>query len=271
MASKVLSMKFERVYPARQPAEDDIISEQSHAAFPCPSNRIGSFAAWRFARGGRGPGWLLAHSLRVAAAAGLHLFHRVPCRDSAARAADRAPRITASRSLPAPSHRPFRLAHRRISQSSDRLLARHFRSRFARRRVERRGAVAAGPARLRECDHHADPVDALHVDRECRPALVRLRMGNSTSRNWLPQRLSLSAARWPVISAPRAASRCPVAFSLAHLSHHARRGTHQAARRPVLARPDLPLLPLRDAANSESAKLVAALPAALVPQVRRLV
>ena len=43
-----------------------------------------------------------------------------------------------------------------------------------------------------------------------------------------------------------------LAVSLADLPHHARRGAHQAARRSVLARPHLPLLPLRDAADART-------------------
>ena len=99
------------------------------------------------------------------------------------------------------------------------------------------------------------------VDRQRRAALVRLRLGDPAARDRLPRHLPLPAARRPSVSAPRAAARGDLAVSLAHLSHHARRGADQAARRPVLARPDLPRLPLRDAADPESAELVAPLSA----------
>src|SRR5947207_2727036 len=56
---------------------------------------------------------------------------------------------------------------------------------------------------------------------------------------------------------------------LAAVSSDVRRGTHQIARRPMLARPDLPRLPLRDTAHAKPAELVLPLGSAVDAQGRR--
>src|SRR5262249_61194928 len=81
----------------------------------------------------------------------------------------------------------------------------------------------------------------------------------------LPGPLPLPPPRPPPVPPPAAAGRRPLALSLAHLPHHARGGPDQAPRGPLLARPHLPLLALRDAADPESAQPPAALRASLVP------
>src|SRR5262245_31573101 len=55
---------------------------------------------------------------------------------------------------------------------------------------------------------------------------------------------------------------------MAWVSHHGRRGSDQIARRSVLARLNLPLLSLRDTADTESRQSLSSFCAAVVPQIR---
>ena len=110
----------------------------------------------------------------------------------------------------------------------------------------------------------------LHVVRARRRPLLRLRLGDPAARGGLPRDLP-GAARAP--ASLRARQRPAVAArdhaaALADVPADARRRAHQAARRSVLARPHLPRLPLRDAAEPEPALLVPAPAAGLVPQAR---
>ena len=74
----------------------------------------------------------------------------------------------------------FRLASARLSRTAERFLVGLSRWRAARRGVDRRGALAARGARLRQCAGDARAVGALHVDRECRAALVLATAGKSS-------------------------------------------------------------------------------------------
>src|SRR5260221_9980430 len=129
--------------------------------------------------------------------------------------------------------------------------------------------VAPRAARLRQCYPHGRALGALHVVRAHWPGLVFLRVGNSTSGNGLSGYFPLPAPGRPAVSAAPTAQRCHLVVSLADLPNHAWRGADQAARRSLLAGPDLPVLPLRNPAASQSAKLVAPFSAALVSSVRR--
>src|SRR5262249_13163671 len=80
--------------------------------------------------------------------------------------------------------------------------------------------------------------------------------------------LSLSTARWPALPKVQAADSRHLAFSLARVSDHVRRRLDQIARRPLLARSHLSLLPLRDAADPKSHQPLSAFCPALVPQIR---
>src|SRR6202023_2298775 len=84
------------------------------------------------------------------------------------------------------------------------------------------------------------------------PNLVRLRLGNSAPRNRFLVDLSLSVARWTSVSEIPAANFSVLAFSLARFSDHGRRGADQNARGRVLARFDLHVLSLRNAADPKS-------------------
>src|SRR6266513_304708 len=89
--------------------------------------------------------------------------------------------------------------------------------------------------RLRE---RIDPrrfVDHLHVDRACRPDLVRLWMGNPAPRNRILVDLSLPSARSPPIPQESAASSRDLAFSLARFSDLDRSRPNYAAVRRMLA------------------------------------
>src|SRR5207247_6850471 len=80
------------------------------------------------------------------------------------------------------------------------------------------------------------------------------RLGVPARRNGVPRHLPMPARRWTPVPPPPSSRRCLLAVPLADLPDHARRGTHQDARRSLLARPHLPVLPLRDAAESQPAQ-----------------
>src|SRR6266487_256997 len=113
-----------------------------------------------------------------------------------------------------------------------------------------------------------DSLGDVHVDRPRRPNLVRLRLGNPAAGNRVFVDLSLPVARWPPVSEMPAAVARYLAFSLARFSHHDRRRLDQTARRPMLGRSHLPLLSLRNPANSESDQSLFAFRSALVSQIR---
>src|SRR6266568_678614 len=113
-----------------------------------------------------------------------------------------------------------------------------------------------------------DSLGDVHVDRPRRPNLVRLRLGNPAAGNRVLVDLSLPVARWPPVSEMPAAVARHLAFSLARFSHHDRRRLDQTARRPMLGGSHLPLLSLRNPANSESDQSLFAFRSALVSQIR---
>src|SRR5438309_11931412 len=89
----------------------------------------------------------------------------------------------------------------------------------------------------------------LSLDREHRPDLLLLRLGVALARNGLPHHLPWTGHDGTAVQPDRP-------HALAALPGRVRRWAHQDARRPLLARPDLPLLPPRNAADAESAELV---------------
>ena len=107
-------------------------------------------------------------------------------------------------------------------------------------------------------------VGPLSVLRERRADLLRLRLGNDAPRGGVPGGVSRR---------PRHGAAGPgdPADSLDALPGHVRRRPDQAARRPVLEGPDVPLLPLRDAADAEPVLVVLPRAAAVGTPVRRAV
>src|SRR5207244_1118812 len=81
-------------------------------------------------------------------------------------------------------------------------------------------AFACCFCRVRKCDHPRHSLGDVHVDRSHRADLVRLRLGDSTARDWLSLDLSLSTARWTAVSKVQAAHPGLLAFSLARVSPH---------------------------------------------------
>src|SRR5262249_44560716 len=152
-----------------------------------------------------------------------------------ARSVDRPSRTAAGGSLPQRSAGTFRLNLLGLRADTERLLVWRLGSKFAGGGMARRRALAARVARLRECPRDDLAVGSLQLDRECRPALVLVRLGNAAARNWVSRRVSLPAARWTTLSASPVTGADPLAVSLADISHHARGGPHQTARRRLLA------------------------------------
>ncbi len=137
-------------------------------------------------------------------------------------------------------------------------------------RLGRPRGLPGAARRLRERAAPGRALVPLHVVRARRRPLLRLRLGDPAARGGLPRDLP-GAARAP--ASLRARQRPAVAArdhaaALADVPADARRRAHQAARRSVLARPHLPRLPLRDAAEPEPALLVPAPAAGLVPPAR---
>ncbi len=148
------------------------------------------------------------------------------------------------------------------------VLVRRFRSRPVDLRLGRSRFVADRSRRLRERDPPGAALDHLHVDRSYRQHLVRLRLGDPTARDRIPVDLSLPVDRSAAISKIASADFGVLAFSLAWLSDHGRRRADQIARRRLLARSDLHVLPLRNAADPEPDQPLSAFLAALVSQTR---
>ena len=96
---------------------------------------------------------------------------------------------------------------------------------------------------------------AVPVDRQRRPDVVRVRLGDVAARGRVPDDLPRSR-RQPAADAD------PDPPALAGVPGRVRRRNDQDARRSVLARPDLPQVPPRDAADAGPAELVVPPPAA---------
>src|SRR5205807_624675 len=104
-----------------------------------------------------------------------------------------------------------------------------------------------------------------------RPAAVlRLRVGVFASRDRVLGDLPRTAARPAAARSPLPASvDRRLAPPLAVLSHHVGGWAHQASWRPLLARPYLSRLPLRDPTAPQPAELVHAPAARVVPEAQR--
>src|SRR4030095_16853350 len=122
-----------------------------------------------------------------------------------------------------------------------------------------------GIVRTRRVDAHlAVTLDRLYLTSERGPDVLRIRVGNNAGRNGFPRNFS------GLIGHATARHR-NVADRVGAFPHDVRCWHDQSARRPVLARSQLPFLSLRNAAVAEPAELVFASCAALVPQSRRVV
>src|SRR2546426_6874049 len=97
----------------------------------------------------------------------------------------------------------------------------------------------------------------LPLDREHRPDLLLVRLGVAPAGDGLSRDLPRAGHDDAAVQPHRP-------DALAALSRGVRRGAHQDARRPVLARPHLPLLPPRDATDAQPAQLVLPSPAETV-------
>ena len=93
------------------------------------------------------------------------------------------------------------------------------------------------------------PLGPVPLDRERRPAVLRLRLGVAPPRGRVPRDLPRRCPDGAPLPGPRP-------LPLARLSSGARRRAHQAAGRSVLARSHLHGLPPRDPADAEPAQLV---------------
>ena len=129
-------------------------------------------------------------------------------------------------------------------------------------------AVARRHGRVCERNLTYASLDDVHVDRAHRSDLVRLRLGDSTARNWFPIYLSLSTDRWSTLSKEAAVDPGYLALSMARISYHDRRRLDQTPRRPVLARSHVSLLSLRNAADPEPDQPVSAFFSALAAEMR---
>src|SRR6185503_16636991 len=90
----------------------------------------------------------------------------------------------------------------------------------------------------------ARDVGALPIDRQRRAGLLRIRLGVDAAGGGLLRRVPRARPSPGAVDPdPRAA--------LDAVPHGGRRRSHQAARRSVLARSDVPLLPPRNAADAE--------------------
>src|SRR5439155_9865141 len=143
-----------------------------------------------------------------------------------------------------------------------------FGSQAPRRRLDRRRPVGGRHHRLVRRRRLPDPVridadlrdavGALSLDRERRPDLLLVRLGVAPAGSRLPHDLPGSGHDDAAVQPHRA-------HALASVPRRVRRRAHQDARGPVLARPDLPLLPPRDSADAQSAELVLPPPAEAPP------
>src|SRR5438874_4777183 len=160
----------------------------------------------------------------------------------------------------------FRLASCRSVAITIVLLVRYFRSRSVDLCLGWLCSLARSARWLCKCHPARDSLGDVHVHHSRRANLVRLWLGDATARDRFSLDFSLSVARWSPISEMPAAAAGDLAFSLARFSHHDRCRFDKVAWRSLLARSDLPVLSLRNAAHPESDELVSAFRAALVPQ-----
>ena len=205
----------------------------------------------------------VAGPLRRPAPARDRLPDGVPDPGEPGRGPDRDARALARRRFSRRRRRPVRRARRRLLEDADAVLAAgRWRRRHRRGGLGRRRAVAAGRRRLRERDRARASVRAPDLGHRHRPGLLRVRLGDPARRDRLPLCLPVPAARRAAVPAP---SRAPAGGVAAALADHARdvgRGADQAARRHLLDRPQLPRLPLRDAADPQPALARVSFPAA---------
>src|SRR4051812_3348122 len=110
----------------------------------------------------------------------------------------------------------------------------------------RNSGPAAGAAHRRDL---APALGALSLDRQRGADLLRIRLGVAPPRSWVSRGLPRSVVE-------RGTGAARVALPLAPLPTRVRRRAHQDARRSLLARSDLPLLPPGNAADAEPALLV---------------
>src|SRR5262249_2891450 len=153
-------------------------------------------------------------------------------------------RAAARETFPATARSSTRFAFGGLLPTAQHILVPSFGPGSGSCRVGGSGAFACGDARLCQCLADGSALGALHVVRPCGPGLVRVRLGNSTARNGVPGHLSVPVAGWPAFFQAATPGSHHLAFSLVDLPHHARRRADQNPRRLLLARFDLPLLPL---------------------------
>src|SRR4029079_18369270 len=93
-----------------------------------------------------------------------------------------------------------------------------------------------------------DALDPLSLLRQCRTDILRVRVGIAAVRSGILRHL-------PRLRHDGAARRHQLDLPMDALPADVRRRADQVARRPLLARADLPRLLLRDATDSERAEL----------------
>src|SRR5205814_2915233 len=162
----------------------------------------------------------------------------------------------------------FRLAACRSIADTVAFLVRDFRSRPDALCLGWVRSLPGCPCRLCQCHPARHSLGDVHVHHSRRANLVRLWLGDATARDRVSCDLSLSVTRWSPIPEMPAAAAGDLAFSLARFSHHDWCRPDQTTRRSMLARSDLPVLSLRNAADPESDQPVPAFRTALVPQIR---
>lgn len=151
--------------------------------------------------------------------------------------------------------------------SPERSVVERLRSRDGRVGVRRPRAVARAARRLREQHLARAAVADLWIVRSYGPAVVLVRLGDPDPRDHAPRRGARPSVGSASARGAAAVAGRDHADALARVPHHVRRGPHQAARRRVLDRADVPRLPLRDAADPQSA--VGAVPSPAAPDPRR--
>src|SRR4029077_2098651 len=211
---------------------------------------------------------LLVNALRDSAAAWFRLCDRVLGGGESVGAVDRRHRSNAGSRFS--FARPFslRIAHRRNVAHANAFLVWCLRPWIVDLRLGRSCSIADRFMRLREFNSDGAALDHLHVDRSHREYLVWLRLGDPAARDWISLDFSLPVGRSAAVSEIASADFGLLAFSLAWLSNHGRRGLDQAPRRRLLARSHLHVLPLLKPADPESDQPLSAFPAAMVPQTR---
>src|SRR5262249_16755313 len=150
---------------------------------------------------------VLAHALPDPSPSRFRLFLRVPIACAPGPAADRPTRPYAAPSLFSGRGLVSWIALEGVQGLSEPVLAgRLGRAAAAPLLARLRGGVARR-ARLRQRDPARRLVGALHVVRPRGSDLVRLRLGDTATRNWVPCDLPLPADRPPPVPQPRPAHR----------------------------------------------------------------